>query len=231
MSKHKKNYFSTALYIILVVSIFVCLALNFLGIIAFDKNIVLLIAILSAVVIIPMYDKFAIKDFVFEKNVEIKSSDESQIKEKDSEDQKALDEEVNKNTDNKIRVSEIRDKIKSKLEDSDCFDNNKQIILSEDKINNYNPIFTWFDSNNSMLIEPKYTEINTSFYNKLYVMLSKIIAYNKIKNANLKLKLVVVCKKENEIGVSDTSISKLEDVFSPSIDAGIFRIQKVSIDL
>lgn len=62
-------------------------------------------------------------------------------------------------------------------------------------------------------------------------MLSKIIAYNKIKNANLKLKLVVVCKKENEIGVSDTSISKLEDVFSPSIDAGIFRIQKVSIDL
>ena len=231
MGKDKKNYYSTVLYILLVASIFVCLVLYFLNLVSLTKDVVFLMAILSALVLIPMYDKFAIKDLVFEKNVKIESSEKNQVAEKDNEEQKALDEELNKNNEKKIKVSEIKEKIKSKFEDSDCFADNKQIVISEDKINNYNPIFTWFDSNNSILIEPKYTEINTSFYNKLYVMLSKIRAYNKIKNANLKLKLVVVCKKENEIGVSDTSISKLEDVFSPSIDAGIFRIQKVSIDL
>lgn len=231
MGKDKKNYYSTVLYILLVASIFVCLVLYFLNLVSLTKDVVFLMAILSALVLIPMYDKFAIKDVVFEKNGEIKSSEKNQVAEKDKEEQKALDEELSKNNEKKIKVSEIKDKIKSKLEDSDCFADNKQIVISEDKINKYNPIFTWFDSNNSILIEPKYTEINTSFYNKLYVMLSKIRAYNKIKNANLKLKLVVVCKKENEIGVSDTSISKLEDVFSPSIDAGIFKIQKVCIDL
>lgn len=229
MGKDKKNYYSTVLYILLVASIFVCLVLYFLNLVSLTKDVVFLMAILSALVLIPMYDKFAIKDLVFEKNVKIESSEKNQVAEKDNEEQKALDEELNKNNEKKIKVSEIKDKIKSKLEDSDCFADNKQIVISEDKINNYNPIFTWFDSSNGFLIEPKYTEINTSFYNKLYVMLSKIRVYNKIKNAHLKLKLVVV--KKGTIGVSDESISTLKDVFSPSIDADILIIKTVSIDL
>ena len=80
------------------------------------------------------------------------------------------------------------------------------------------------------LIEPRFTEINKTFYNKLYVMLSKLLAYNEANNKKIKL-ILLIHKMDNKtkIGVSKESIEKLEKVFSPALISKLLKIETLEI--
>ncbi len=138
----------------------------------------------------------------------------------------------------KLTPAEVREKIlasyikqeKTVLREND-FHKNRQIISLNNTINTINPIFTWYTSENhtEKLYEAKFTVINSAYYNKLYVMLSKIREYNAENNSVLSLVLILCEENDNKIGVSNENIDDISEIFKPAIQSKLLEIKTVKI--
>ena len=228
---------SFILYAIVFLGISAVIILRFVGVIKqFDIEYIYLLLLVSAFALIPQFKKISIGDLSLEKETStMEEADDKDVESTKEEENKELEEQL-KNSVTKKKASDI----KAKLLEAYCnkgnksiaiedFKENRQIVYSGDSINNDNPIFTWSLNKNGKeyLVEAKFTEINKAYYNKIYVMLSKIISYNKINDKNFKLVLLVQNLDDDNIGVSENAIDNFEDIFSPAIASRLLKIVRL----
>lgn len=231
--QENERIFSTILYTITFFGLVAIVILRFCGIIKeFDIEYIYLLLMLSVMVIIPQFKKIAIGEISLEKDVlSVKKADEESIKTTENEEK----EEISKLANGKVEKS--TKEIKHNLLDAYCnkhgngidrndFQENMQIAYIGDPINKDTPVFSWFlnQNNKEKLFEAKFTEINKAYYNKLYVMLSKIILHNKINKKNLSLILLIKKQSDDNIGVSDDGIQNLKNTFYPAINSGLLTL-------
>ena len=206
----------------------------------FDINCVFLIIILCVLLLFPVIDKFAIKGIieVQKASYKIDNASEAEGKESEAEEQNELDTQMEKH---KLSVSEIRELVrkafietsKQSLTETD-FEENMQIIQDyyKDTIGKYSPVFTWYTKKRSeRFYEPKFTKISSAFYNKIYVMLSKIKLYNEANNSHLKLIVIFVNKTDSNIGVEKDEITNFCDLFKPAIDSKLLETKDIEIKI
>lgn len=239
-----KNFFHIGfwgkiLYTAVALGVLAIIVLHIAGIVpTIGYPLVLLILILVVLPIVPNISEITVsKDerLSLKTCVGIKEADAEDIRSNDAE----MDQELNCSTSNRsIHLTDLRSSIleafceKRQITKNEM-KKNRQIEVLDDKIGTYNPVFSWYSNcnNEEVLYEPKFTAVNRAFFNKLYVMLSKIAAYNEQHERNIKLVLLVVKKTSgNELGVSGDEIDVLKRNFEKSENNGIFEIQYIDIN-
>ncbi len=199
-----------------------------------EKSLIYLIMILVGLLVLPAISEFSIGGSGAYLSVKTKV-DEAAKKDVEINDKES--EQELKTAGAKISVKEIRKKILEKFCSAnpltvENFETNCQISVSDDRIGGLNPVFSWYTNidGDEVLYEPKFTAINSSFYNKLYVMLSKIAVYNEQTCKHLELVLIVVVKRETSgLGVWDADLDKLKVCFKKSMEDKILKIKEIEI--
>jgi hypothetical protein len=222
-------------YCLVALGVTAIIVLHLVGIIpVIEYSLIYLILILVALLIFPTVSEFTIANALG--SVSVKSSI---LPTKENDDENS-DNEINQELKGALSKISAKD-VRAQILQSYCMNNgikgkriqeNCQIISSGDKIGSVNPVFSWYykDGVKEFFCEPKFTSVNIAFYNKLYVMLSKIFVYNEQNENRLKLVLLVVIKTEKrEFGVSSEELESLEDCFDDSINNGILEIKKIEI--
>lgn len=221
-----------SLYILGLLTIVVLRLLNIIQ--KVDLECIYLIILLSVLVVIPQFKKIKIKDLELEARNSISKAEEGEIEENSKEEDKDLKEQ------SKGSCAFSSEKIKEKIFNSYCnkksvdgkfIESNRKIICDGDPINSNNPVFSWYHKRNfqEYFIEAKFTQINSAYYNKLYVMLSKINLYNQTEPKKLSLVLLILENDpDRNVGVSSDNIDDLRDVFASAIDSRLLKLEFIS---
>ena len=212
--------------------------LRFLDIIqSFDMEYIYLLLILAVLAVIPFFDKVSFMGITAEKtHSNIEEAGSNKVEEIAREEQQELD-----NIKDKVEPNFTVKDIKEALIKQYCNDNayginiddlkdNRQISNINDKISNENPVFTKYAHKNEkeFLFDIKFTEINATYRNKLYVMLSKILMYKNTNNKNIRLIVLILrYEEQNKIGVSSEASERLKEYFSPAIDSGLLEVRTI----
>lgn len=221
-------------YYFLFVGVFALVLLHLLGVVPeLDNGLLYFVLILVGMVLIPAYDKVSFAGLHLEK-VEIKNADEDAVKDKESE----LETEIQKFSGSKYDAKEVKKEVLSQFLKKQHFSQNdvrenRQIKLLNNPIAELEPIFSWCikHDNEEIFVEPKFTTINRTFYNKLYVMLEGIKEYKKQQGKNVKLFLLVAQQhKENKCGINEDEIEKIESIFNQSLNSGLLEIKRISLE-
>lgn len=177
------------------------------------------------------------------KGIFVEKASEKEIKDNKSEEDKE------RIKDNKIESKEPEKIIdREKLESlilKKCFGTiNFGSIVTDVKVNNkFNDIDPI--SNRTVIFDAFYIEqeterfieinqyISPMFYDRLYVMLSKIYHYRKIKNLNSNLTLIIPklpkSVERNMLRRSPYSIDRLKENFFPAISSGLLKVLEVEV--
>jgi len=234
MSKLDKRraYLWVVAYSIIALGIVAIVVLHLAGMIAsIEYPLVFLILILVGLPILPNISELTIsRDGYVSVRTKIKSANKEDVKSMEDEIKQELCDSSSVRVDLRPYILEEICKIKGM--DKSAMQINRQIEVINDKIGNFNPVFLWYSNinNEEIFYEPKFTTVNRAFYNKIYVMLSKIVAYNEQHKKHLKLVLLVIRKNERGVGVSDSERVALERCFERSEKDGIFEIEDVEIN-
>lgn len=230
------KFISAVLYTTVFLVILAVIILRFCGVIKeFDIEYIYLLLLLSVLAVIPQFKKISFRDLSLEKETSsVKNADQELVNKTEKEERNELSKQAkgkSKKTVSEIKAAMLEAYCKNRDStlNKDDFDKNRQIVHVGDPINTDNPIYSWYTNKNGRecLYEAKFTEINKAYYNKLYVMLAKIISYNKINGKKLKLVLLLKRMDKDGVGVS-SGIDNLEDTFSPAIDSGLLRVEVLS---
>lgn len=223
------------LYCLVFFGIVAIIILHLVGVIPFiEKSLIYLFLILVGLLILPAISEFSVGGSGAYLSVKTKV-DEAAKKDVEINDKES--EQELKTVGAKISVTEIREKILEKFCSAnpltvENFEKNCQVSVSDDRISELNPVFSWYSNVNGdeVLYEPKFTAMNSTFYNKLYVMLSKIVAYNEQNGKRLRMILIVLEKNEMlGIGVQDGDRNALEHIFKTPIKNGLLQVEKIKI--
>lgn len=243
MSKKEKKFLPLIYFVVYFAFFIALLALLIFRLLNkipyFDRDCLFLILILVALMIFPAIEKIGIKGLLEIRKTSnfISEASKKDEQEKEKEEQSELNA---KNDSVKYRPFEIHEKILSKfietekttLRSSD-FRKNMQIKNTKSIINTFTPVFTWYtnEDGKETLYEAKFTTINSAYYNKLYVMLSKIKEYNEESNGHLKLILIFADESNAGVGVDEESINVLKNIFQPAEKAHLLETRTVKINL
>lgn len=247
MEKNSKNCFIQNLpYFFVSSGIAVLAILRAVNVVPkIDIEYIYLLLILSVLAVIPQFSAISFNGIKFEKTgATIQNADVKTLENDEKEEEAELKEDLSKiggGKEQKIDAKQIKMKILNKF----CEDKgiskptvlqNRQIITKKNPISADNPVFSWYLENffdQQSLMEAKFTSVNRAYYNKLYVMLSKILGYNsENKNNEKKLNLILLVKEYNEqdkIGVKEDELENLKNTFSPAIGSGLLRIEPIEI--
>lgn len=104
-----------------------------------------------------------------------------------------------------------------------------------DTISNIQPIYDGYinTGEREIFIEIKASRgFNPMIRERIYFMLNKIYLYNKIKNANAHLNLVLVPLKTNDDrnGISQRQADRIKEFFEPAIVKGLLKIVEIKLD-
>ncbi|MBR4824439.1 MAG: hypothetical protein IKZ86_06545 [Spirochaetaceae bacterium] len=231
--RKQNNVLYSLLTLFLIAGITTLLVLHFTKIIeTFDMESVYLIALLVIIVLLllffPNIKEFSLGGIAFKTDAKesIKEADPSQ----EYIDDEKMPDKINTKEIKKQMLAKFLDQNETGLNESD-FRQDMQIVSESDSINTYSPIFTWYTDKDSRKIfyEAKFTDITSTYHNKLYVMLSKIMRYNEQNDEDAKL-ILILLEKDYRCGVEKEHISNLKNVFRPALKNNLLEIATIRID-
>ena len=102
----------------------------------------------------------------------------------------------------------------------------RQIENLDDPVHLKSPVFSYYSESHCSLYEVKFAHMNSAYFDKLYVMLSKIHLYNLSVSPSKRLSLHLITACDGVCGVGDDCILKIRQFFSPSVQDGLLIIEE-----